>query len=260
MQTSGTPPITTFTNQNSNPEVGTPWLGTVDVWGQSIVFANAFGAHVSYGSAVTKISEPLDGVFNTVANFGTFVPSAAKAIIYGKKVWVLLWPIIDPITQIQTNKLFLWNGKIWWSTNQSVVPTYINNQEINSIITAWCTDGTRILPMFQTPSTGFTKTVQTKLWDQPGGYQFTKAASRLWAMFSYTSLSTVSVTISVDNESGSNPTTYTLPPANLPSTTVLGPAAVGQAGTLIGATVTTNAADVTLVSAMIADDIYAYRG
>ena len=47
-----------------------------DVFGRNIVFANSFGAHISYGAAVTKISEELDGVYNTVpiANFGTLVP------------------------------------------------------------------------------------------------------------------------------------------------------------------------------------------
>ena len=70
VQTSGSPPITTFTNQNADPEVGSPWPGTVDVFSRNILFANAFGAHVSYGGAVTKISEMLDGVYNTVPNFG----------------------------------------------------------------------------------------------------------------------------------------------------------------------------------------------
>ena len=70
VQTSGSPPTTTFTNQNADPEIGTVWPGTVDVLSRNIVFANSFGAHVSYGAAVTKVSEALDGVYNTANNFG----------------------------------------------------------------------------------------------------------------------------------------------------------------------------------------------
>ena len=85
VQTSGSPPVTTFTNQNADPEAGSPWPATIDVFNRNILFANAFGAHVSYGGAVTKVSELLDGVYNTVPNFGNITPSAAKAIIFGKK-------------------------------------------------------------------------------------------------------------------------------------------------------------------------------
>jgi len=76
--------------QNADPEVGTPWPSTVDVFNRNILFANAFGAHVVLRRAVTKISEMLDGVYNTVSNFGIIVPSAAKAIVFGKKIWILL--------------------------------------------------------------------------------------------------------------------------------------------------------------------------
>ena len=75
VQTSGSPPVTTFTNQNADPEVGSPWPATIDVFNRNILFANAFGAQVSYGGSVTKISEMLDGVYNTVPNFGNITPS-----------------------------------------------------------------------------------------------------------------------------------------------------------------------------------------
>ena len=149
VQTTGTPPITTFTNQNADPEVGTPYASTTQVFGRNIVFANAFGAHISYGAAVTKISEALDGVYNTVPNnFGNFIPSSAKAILFGKKVWMFLLPIINPISGQQVNQIFIWNGKIWWASQQGVNLNYIQHQEINSILTAYGTDGSSIYPLF----------------------------------------------------------------------------------------------------------------
>lgn len=289
VQTSGSPLVTTFTNQNADPEVGTPWPGTVNTFGRNIVFANAFGAHVSYGAAVTKISEALDGVYNTVPNFGGLIPSAAKAIIFGKKVWMILLPIIDPVTGLQVNKLFLWNGKIFWSSPQEIVLRYIQHQEINSIITAYGTDGTSVYPLFNQPSIGFTKTAQTRLWDMPGGYQLVKSSVRLWLLAIYYSYLSSNLQVNIDNENAlptSSSYAITLGPAMLTWTNnsnqpiswtnnsaqpiiwytsgtsyaVMGPQAIGQQGVLTGMTITTQAADMALVSAMMQDAVVGYRG
>lgn len=307
VQTSGSPPVTTFTNQNADPEVGTPWPSTVDVFNRNILFANPFGAHVSYGGAVTKTSEMLDGVYNTVANFGNIVPSAAKAIIFGKKVWMLLLPIIDPVTGQQVNKLLLYRDggqgrSIWWASQQDVNLIYIQFQEINSVLTAWGTDGKSVFQLFAQPSVNFTKTAQTKLWDKPGGYQFTKFVTRLWGIVKYYSSLSPTLNVSLDNEISSNsspanvspnPATWLTagglvstwltvagvdfgpdfgPDFGLPaevSTWLAGgasaysifqPDAVAQEGVLTGFTLTTNAADMAIVSMMIQDSIAGYRG
>jgi hypothetical protein len=287
VQTSGSPPVTTFTNQNADPEVGTPWPSTVDVFNRNILFANAFGAQVSYGGAVTKISEMLDGIYNTVTNFGNIVPSAAKAIVFGKKIWILLLPIIDPVTGQQVNKLLMWNGKQWWASQQDVNLVYIQFQEINSVLTAWGTNGKSVYQLFAQPSVNFTKTAQTKLWDKPGGYQFTKFVTRLWGIVKYYSPLSSTINVSLDNEIGSvagaatvtpNISVWTTPSGAISTwTTPLGaistwltgggtgfsvfsPDAVAQQGILTGFTVTTNAADMSIVSMMIQDSIAGYRG
>lgn len=289
VQTSGSPPVTTFTNQNADPEVGTPWPNTVDVFNRNILFANSFGAHVSYGGAVTKISEALDGIYNTVPNFGNLIPSAAKAIIYGKKVWMLLLSIIDPITALQVNKLLMWNGKQWWASQQDVALQFIQFQEIDSQLTAWGTDGTNVYPLFQQPSVAFQKIAQTRLWDSPGGYQFNKTATRLWILAIYYSFLSAQLAVSIDTENAlaaSEDITLNLAPALLTWTNnsnqpitwtnnlaqpllwytsgtsfILSPPdAIGIDGALTGFTITTNAADMALISAMMQDSIAGYRG
>lgn len=288
VQVNGTPPVTTFTNQNADPEVGTPWPSTVTVFGRNIVFANSFGAHVSYGAAVTKISEALDGIYNSVPNFGGFVPSSAKAEIFGKKVWMLLLPIIDPITGEQVNKLFMWNGKFWWAAHQNSELTFIQHQEIDSVLTAWGTDGNSIFPMFQVATDEMVKVVQSKYWDTPGSYQFQKAPARVWAIFSFTSDTPINVEIDVENENPNLPATYSfesptnaIPVVNglgvtIPCVNGLGvtipvisvasgyyitpPTAVGQNGVLTGLTVRTSEEDVSLLSVMVSDQLTQYRG
>ena len=288
VQTSGSPPVTTFTNQNADPEVGSPWPATVDVFSRNILFANAFGAHVSYGGAVTKISEPLDGVYNTAPNFGNITPSAGKAIIFGKKCWILLLPIVDPVKGQQVNKLLLWNGaKIWWASEQEISLIYIQHQEINSVLTCYGTNGSAIYPLFGQPSIGFTKTAQTKLWDNPGGYQFTKWVTRFWGIVKYYNPTSPAINVTIDNEISSvalaTPVTANISTwltatsalstwvtaASVVSTwlsgggtsySVLAPIAAGQQGVLTGFTVTTNVADMAIVSMMIHDEIGGYRG
>lgn len=286
VQTSGSPPVTTFTNQNADPEVGSAWASTVDVFSRNILFANAFGVHVSYGGAVTKISEALDGIYNTVPNFGNITPSAGKAIIFGKKCWVVLLPIIDPIKAQQVNKLLLWNGKIWWASEQDVPLIYIQHQEIKSIISCYGTDGSSIYPLFARPSTAFQKTAQSKLWDKPGGYQLTKFVTRLWGIVQFYSGLSPTINVSIDNETGSNTNPTIVVPkviswvnnsgqivawlnnlgaaiqwqSNGGGYSVLAPDAVAQNGALTGFTISTNAADMAIVSMMIKAEIAGYRG
>jgi hypothetical protein len=286
VQTSGSPPTTTFTNQNADPEVGTPWGATPVVFSRNILFANPFGVQVSYGAAVTKISEPLDGVYNTVANFGSFIPSSAKAIIFGKKCFILLLPIVDPVSGQQVNKLLLWEGKKWWASEQDVALTYIQFQEINSVLTAYGTDGNIIYPLFQNPSVAFTKTVQSKLWDKPGSYHIVKASVRLWAMFRYYSALAPNLTITIDNETDSNLVASSTGPITVQWTTTIGAAAVwhttlgadagwttsgegivileptgiAQNGRLSGLTVQTQAADMAIISMMIQNEVEGYAG
>jgi hypothetical protein len=268
VSTSGSPPTTSYTNQNADPQVGTPYASTGDLFGRNIVFANSFGVHVSYGAAVTKISEALDGVWNTVANFGGLQLSAANATIFGKRVWCVLSQIVDPVTLATVNKLFLWDGKKWWASSQDVSLIFIQHQEINSIFTAWGTDGTHLYPLFNTASTGFTKTVQSRLWDAPGGYLFQKTVPRFWGLAQYFSASSPNLIVNIDNENNAYP--YAAPTGNARFTVtgpsgagyfVVPPQAVGQAGVLSGMTIQTNAADMALISAMLGGyEVVQYRG
>ena len=259
--TSGSPAVTTFTNQNADPECGTPYQATATTLGSNIIFANAFGVQVSYGGRVTKVSYELDGVYASVPAFGGLQPTACKAIVFGKRVYVLLIPIVDPITNTQVNKLFLWDEKRWWSTNQDVPLTAVASLEIASVFAAYGTDGTHVYPLFQQPSTLITKTAQSKLWAKPSGYMEAKATNRVWMVGQFDSTTSPSITVNVDAETTSSPVTLTPSGLGLVSGFyVAAPTAVGQNGSLLGLTVTTNAADFSMVSVAIDAVPVGYRG
>lgn len=260
VQTTGVPPTTTYTNQNADPEIGTPWAPSINVFSRNIIFGNVFGIHVSYGGAVTKVSEALDGIYGTSPRRNSFTPSSGKAIIFGKKVWMILLPVIDPISGQDVNKLFMWNGKNWWSSSQSVALTFIASVEVNSNLTTYGTDGNAIYPLFQTPSAQFTKTIQSKLWNAPGGYEYTKSASRLWGMAYYRRLAGGALNVSIDCERDTDSTSVVIAAPSTTGDYILPPTAIAQQGALTGLTLSTNAADMQLVSLKISDQIQDYRG
>ena len=263
VQTTGSPPTTTFTLQNADPETGTAFAATVIAVGQGIAFANSWGAQELLGSAAQKTSEMLDGVYGTgfdvLGNLlnTSIQPSMAKAIIFNKKVTVLLLTIIDPVSGTRQNKLLIRHGNVWFASLQDVTLTMVRTQEVNSYLTCWGTDGTHIYPLFNTPSTAFAKTVQSKLWDAPGGIEFLKSSVNLFGLLNVTSLSSPTFTVRIDNETASS-NTYTYAPAAT-GYYVMPPSSVGQQGVLTGFTVQTSAADITLVTFKMLDEIVGYR-
>jgi len=291
-----TPPsvsvVTTFTNQNADPETGSPWAPTIGTWGQNIIFANIWGVHIIYGSRAQKVSEALDGVYNTVGSNpvlgfpGNFIPSAAKLNVFGKKVWCLLLPVVDPISRVTVNKLFIWNGKIWFTAQQGLNLIYIAASEINSTFLLWGTDGVNIYQLFTTPSNFVGKLFRTKFWSASGAYMMLKAAVRFWMLMQPNTAETPVFSLTVDNETTSSPYTLTsaiaqvtvvnvagqtvrvvnslaqavIVIASVGSTAVSAPLAVAQTGALLGFTISTTAADVSILSTALQPEIVGYRG
>lgn len=250
-------PITTFGNQNVNPQLGSSWPGSVQVFGSNIVFANSIGIFVSYGGAVQKASEPLDGFYGTGAIYGATANfSSAVATIFGVPVYMLLLPTVDQRTGLTVNKLLMWDGKRWFTSQQDRTLTYIATQEINSVMTAWGTDGTNVFRLFQTPTTGFTKSVLSKLFSSPT-YWATKTATRLNGV-AYSNGSNLPLRITIDNEVGSGTANAALNVALgvVAGLAVFGPYPIGQAGRMLGVSVVTDIADASLLSINIGGQIF----
>ena len=275
VQTTGTPPTTTFTENNSDPEVGTPYPAAITTLGTEIFLANATGIFVSSGGSFQKISAPMDGVYNTVPAssfnenpFNGFQLSAAKATIFGKRVWMALVPIVDPVSGSQVNKLLLVRDKqIWFASQQDVALTFIQTQEINSIYTAWGTDGTNLFRLFDQPSAAFTKLAQSKYWDDPG-YENNNVVSRFWSLWDCLNTTSTGITLTVDTV-GIDPTgaqytnakSYSITGPSSTGYFVTPPEAVAGAGVLRGMTLSTNAEDMALISAKLsAEQPIEYRG
>ena len=244
--TSGSPPNTTFTNQNIDPQIGTPWPTAAQVYSRAIVFANSFGVHALYGGAAQKVSGQLDGVLEQLPTT-SYTPSAAVATIFGVHVYMILLPLQDPTTLTISNLLVMWDGKKWWAASQDFTPTYITTREINSNIVAYGTDGTNIYPMFSSPSASLTKIAQSKLWITPH-YFVLKRELRMAMISKNNDSSPAVVSIALDNENASLAYTYgfTVPPTGPNQNWQV--QAVENSGIMVGYTVNTTAKDFVLIA------------
>lgn len=248
--TSGLPPSTIFQNQNVDPQIGSPWPNTVQVYSRAVTLANPFGIHALYGGAVQKVSTPLDGIYTSIGSAGSgptvngISPSSAVAVINGIHVYITLMPIIDPLTGNARNALLCWDGTRWWTASQSVNINRIATQEINSIMTCWGTDGHALYQMFQVPSQAITKTIQSKLWDTPT-YIMDKKAINIYGL--YKSSSTANITVNFDNDIQNTASSYVQ--ASVSSAGIQNILGTYQAnGLLMGLTLQTTAEDFTLIS------------
>lgn len=173
VQVQGNPPTKTLTSQNTDPQTGTNWRDTMQDFSRTIVFGNPFGIYGLFGGAVTKISGPMDGVFQRAAlpqsedprDPGQPVtPSSAVANLYNRKIYLMLMSIFDPFIETYRNAMVCWNEKDWSIVSQSAVLTYIGTQEIDSDLEAWGTDGNALYPLLAAPSDVLQKILATKLY------------------------------------------------------------------------------------------------
>lgn len=246
--------VSTFNNQNADPQIGTPWPGSIQVFSRNIVFANPTGVYVSYGGAATRVSESLDGIYGNqislpaVSNFSSAVTtlSLPGTQSVGQAVYMLLLPVVDQVSHQTVNKLLMWDGKKWWTSQQDRTLTWIATKEFQSELSAWGTDGTSIFRLLYTPSTGFTKTAQSKLFSGRG-YTIEKTAIRLHLMIQDLNGGDT-LTVTVDTEAGTGSGNAEEQITTGAGLSVLGPYPVGQAGRLVGFTLSTNAAELTVMS------------
>lgn len=265
-------PLTTFSNQNVDPQIGSSWPASVQVFSRNIVLANAQGIFVSYGGAMTKISTPIDPLFASCPNLtGTANWSSAVANIFNVQVYMLLINVFDPILGVFINKLIMWDGKRLFTSQQGRNLTFIAAQEANSVLTAWGTNGRTIFALFQKPTTSFVKTLQSKLYAGEG-YFLTKTLLRIQGVIQ-AGAADDPLEIALDNEFAAASPVVSVPVSaggiwygaggvvgswtgaggapgnwNGDGLNVFGPLPASQNGRLLGYTITTSASDVTLLS------------
>jgi hypothetical protein len=212
VQTSGSPPSTSFTYQNTDPQIGTRWRDTCQDFSRTTLFANEFSAYGLYGGAVTKITSKLDRIFqNAILPTTSFptdgqpvFPSAAVANIFDIKVYCLLMEIINPITALPQKSLLMWNERDWTIATSEVDLNYIGTREIASDLSAWGTDGNSIYELFTTPSPTLPKMMASKLYGSERSL-ITKQAMAFYCQATDIEGTGLTFDLTIENESGGWP-------------------------------------------------------
>ena len=262
---------TTFNNSNIDPQTGTPWRDSVTVFGRAILFANSSGIYALYGGAAEKVSGPLDGLFaQATFNTGTaggVVPTSAVCTLFSIRCYVFLFTFVDSYSGVLTNEMAIWDGTKWFLGSQVNSMSFLTTSEIDSNLTAYGSTGQSIYPLFTTPSTSLTKTLQTKLRPEPSMI-IVKQVNRVYFAAQTPLGATPTLNISVDTERGSGPVTPEAIDSPLifvgtgPITFVgTGPITFGSSGLVpvgfnpqasygqyVGLTASTTASDITLLS------------
>lgn len=165
--TIGSVVTTVFSLSNVDSQTGTPWRDSVTAFGRAIFFANANGVYALFGGAAEKVSAPLDGLFlNATFNTGAMggvIPTSGVVTLFGIRCFSFLFTTIDPFTRLQADLQAIFDGVKWFLGNQINDMTFLSTSEIDSNLTLYGSTGTKIYPLFQTPSTSLAKTFQTRL-------------------------------------------------------------------------------------------------
>jgi hypothetical protein len=175
--TNATSGLTTFSNQNTDPQTGCAWRDSVSDYGRTVLFGNPMGVYGLYGGSVARVSDKITQLIVQTfpAGYSGVTPSSAVADLFGIKCHLELATVTDPFTGMPRAMMFGWTEKEWFIASQSVNLTFIGPCEVNSVLTAWGTDGTAIYPLFQTPSAGLTKIIATKAYGGPQDYIINEA-------------------------------------------------------------------------------------
>jgi hypothetical protein len=282
---SGDPPTKSLTNLNTDPQTGTSWRDSVQDFDRTIMLGNRFGVFGLYGGALAKVSGMIDKVFQNALFPDTEnpvpaqppTPSGALANLYNRKVYLLLMSVKDPFTLAYRPAMVAWtDGGDWSIISQSPALTFIATQEINSDLVAWGTDGVSLYPLMQTPSERIAKILSTKLYGAANPYM-TKLARMVYVQAKNfaSDVAAPEFGVTIDTEWGSlqaNVPTVAFPPPpgppgseayQIPAGAEVPPvqapvqaATAGQdvAGQQIGLTITTAAADFSILNLMLAYD------
>lgn len=275
VQTSATG-VTTFNDANVDNQIGTAWRDSVQAFGRALVFANPTGFYALFGGGAEKTSPMLDGLFAT-ASFNTgasgLTPTSASATIFGIRVYACLITAADPLDGEMRNLICMWDGQRWWLASQSLDAKILAGQEISSELSAWGASDSAIHALFTTPSEDLEKTFQTKLAGSPS-YIIVDQVTRAYYIAQIESGVGGDLIYTVDNQAGAQgihtrscsadlifigpgpaPITWTgLASAPLAFTSrglVIDGFDDATYGNLIGLTVSTSIADLTLISASL---------
>lgn len=190
--------LTLFTNTNVSASVGTKRKDAIFPYFRSVLFLNDYGVYALVGSTTSKISDALDGVFQTI-DF-TYPITAGQVLVNN-----ILCAAFNFKQNYYGGSRFVqavFFEKKWFFTSQGDTLNYVTSVPVGGLITLYGTDSNSLYKLYGNSTANTASTIQTAL--MPMGDPIRdKQALKIGIEATLTTGGTLNVT--VDSESGSSP-------------------------------------------------------
>jgi hypothetical protein len=195
--------VTLFTNTNISASVGSKLDYAIFPYFRSVLFMNDYGVYALVGSTTSKLSDPLDGIFNNI-DFATTAVTAGQVLINNILCAAFNFRYDDNGTYRYIQAVFF--EKKWFFTSQGNDIKTIVSIPVNGKIRVYGTNGTNLKQFYDSLSPVSTK-VQTAL--MPMGDPIRTKQALKFAIEATLNSTGTDLNVTVDSETDSSPP-YTL--------------------------------------------------
>jgi hypothetical protein len=194
--------ITSFTLVTLSSDQGTIFQNAICSFNRLMLFGNTVGVYAVFGSSVEKISDDMDGVFQSLDFTQNLV--AAVNDINNIHVFLLLAKYIDPALGARSLIMAYMNKK-WFVISQGNSLKYITTAIIDGTTNTFSTSGSDITKILSNPNTPVNITVKTAL--SPHGNPLQGKRALRYAVTQLISQSNT-LKLTFESEIGNNAITY----------------------------------------------------
>jgi hypothetical protein len=151
---------TLFTNTNISASVGSKLDYAIFPYFRSVLFMNDFGVYALVGSTTSKLSDPLDGVFENI-DFDTTAITAGQVLINNILCAAFNFRYDDNGTYRYIQAIFF--EKKWFFTSQGNDIKTIVSIPVDGKIKLYGSNGTNLVQFYDNPNASINTMVQTAL-------------------------------------------------------------------------------------------------
>jgi hypothetical protein len=195
--------VTLFTNTNISASVGSKLDYAIFPYFRSVLFMNDYGVYALVGSTTSKLSDPLDGIFDNI-DFATTAVTAGQVLINNILCAAFNFRYDDNGNYRYIQAVFF--EKKWFFTSQGNDIKTMASIPVNGKIRLYGTNGTNLIQFYDSSTPVFTK-VQTAL--MPMGDPIRTKQALKFAIEATLNSEGTDLNVTVDSESNSSPA-YTL--------------------------------------------------
>jgi hypothetical protein len=155
--------VTLFTNTNISASVGTKFDYAIFPYFRSVLFMNDYGVYALVGSTTSKLSDPLDGIFQYI-DFATSTVTAGQVLI--NNILCAAFNIKYNDTNDQYGYKYLqavFFEKKWFFTSQGRDLKTMVSIPVNGQPRLYATNGVNLQQLYADPDTAVFSRVQTAL-------------------------------------------------------------------------------------------------